>query len=138
VSCSSVFINISIDVRHDIDRTIEDEVRQSCKDLIAECVVVGKYRPKPVLFVECPTVQSEGKTMDEAEALALRKMIYERIWKLQEHRYEFERIAGPDMIIVVPQDSLPRTETKGNVRRALLEEQYQKTLERIYAPGTIN
>ncbi|KAF5344419.1 hypothetical protein D9758_015474 [Tetrapyrgos nigripes] len=122
-----------IDVRCASDSTIEDEVRSACQDLISECVVVGRYRPKPVLFVE-PLAAWAGfeEVRSESEILDLRSRIYERIRDLHEHRYESERITGPDMIVVVPQKSLPRTETKGNIRRALVEEEYHTTLELIF------
>ncbi|KAK7435039.1 hypothetical protein VKT23_019848 [Stygiomarasmius scandens] len=106
-------------------RTIEEEVRHSCKDLISECVVVGRYRPRPALFVE----PIQGSNLDE---VLLRKMVFDRISVLQKYWYETERITSPDMIVSVPTGSLPRTETKGNVRRNIVEERYQTMLDRIY------
>ena len=48
-------------------------------------------------------------------------------------RYLHERITSTKMIIVVPRGTLPRTATKGNVRRAAVEETYSSLLDEIYA-----
>ncbi|THU93347.1 acetyl-CoA synthetase-like protein [Dendrothele bispora CBS 962.96] len=109
-------------------RTIEDEVRRSCKDLVSDCVVVGKHRPKPALFVEA----LHTTTAIGSQESQLRNMIFERIADLQKDRYETERISGPEMIVLIPLGSLPRTESKGNIRRALVEEKYQTVLEQLY------
>ncbi|THU91379.1 acetyl-CoA synthetase-like protein [Dendrothele bispora CBS 962.96] len=109
-------------------RTIEDEVRRSCKDSISDCVVVGKHRPKPALFVEA----LHTTTAIVSQESQLRNVIFERIADLQKDRYETERISGPEMIVLIPLGSLPRTESKGNIRRALVEEKYHTVLEQLY------
>ena len=107
-------------------RAIEDNARQACGDLIAECVVVGNGRPSPALFVEV----AEGVAMDEAR---LRREIVRRTRHFHSRRYVHERIVSPALVLVVPSGTLPRTATKGNIRRRAVEEQFREVLDRIYA-----
>jgi hypothetical protein len=82
-------------------RAIEDNVRATCSDLVAECVVVGNGRPSPALFVE--------PTSGEIDYAKLKNDI---LWKTQEfhsRRYLHEQITNADMIIVVDRGTLPRT-----------------------------
>lgn len=44
-----------------------------------------------------------------------------------------ERIVSEKNIIVVPPNSLPRTGSKGNIRRRAVEEVYKAKLDEIYA-----
>jgi hypothetical protein len=48
-------------------------------------------------------------------------------------RYMHERIVSEKMVIVVPPNSLPRTASKGNIRRRAVEEAYKVKLDEIYA-----
>ena len=43
-----------------------------------------------------------------------------------------ERIESPRLILIVKKNTLPRTETKGNIRRAAVEEMFKKELDQIY------
>ncbi|KAK7026028.1 hypothetical protein VNI00_015745 [Paramarasmius palmivorus] len=108
-------------------RSIEDDVRQACADLIFDCVVVGTRRPSPALIVE-PAVA-------EMSEESLRQEIFRRVVGLRSHnqRLPHERIASPDGVIVVPPRSLIRTATKGNVRRNAVEEAMNARLDSIFA-----
>lgn len=95
-----------------------------CGDLIEDCIVVGSGRPSPALFVE-PSV-----SWDEAK---LKKEIIRRIKHFHSRRYMHERIVHADFVVVVPPRTLPRTATKGNIRRRAVEEKFKATLDAIYA-----
>lgn len=76
-------------------RAIEDNARQTCGDLIAECIVVGNGRPSPALFVE----PAQGIQMDDAR---LRREIIRRTRHFHSRRYLHERITSAKMVVVVP------------------------------------
>ena len=95
-----------------------------CGNLIAECIVVGSGRPSPVMFIE------PGVDMDDGK---LKKEIIRKTRHFHSRRYLHERIISPDMIVIVPRFSLPRTATKGNIRRKAVEEAYKDLLDQIYA-----
>lgn len=94
-----------------------------CADLIEDCIVVGSGRPSPALFIE-PAV-----SWDEAK---LRKEIVRRTKHFHSRRYMHERIVNPDLVIVVPSRTLPRTATKGNIRRRAVEETFKERLDEAY------
>lgn len=104
-------------------RAIEDNVRATCSDLVAECVVVGYGKPSPALFVE-------PKGTIEAEKL--KKDIIRRTRHFHSRRYMHERIVDTKFVVVVPKGSLPRTATKGNIRRRAVEEKFKDELDRVY------
>ena len=110
------------------NRSIEDNVRATCKDLMSECIVVGTGRPSPALFFE-PAVN-----VDPAK---LKKEIIRRIKPFHSRRYLHERITSPDCVVIVPANTLPRTATKGNVRRKAVEEQFRTVLDGIYGRPTL-
>ena len=109
-------------------RSIEDNVRATCGELVFECIVVGNGRPSPALFVEA----SEKCTMD---AERLKKEIIRRTRQFHARRYIHERITTTEHVVVVERGTLPRTATKGNVRRQAVEDQYKELLDGIY--GTV-
>lgn len=104
-------------------RAIEDNVRATCGDLVDQCIVVGSGRPSPALFIE-PKVD-----MDHEQ---LKKEIIRRTRQFHSRRYLHERITSTDLIIVVDPMSLPRTATKGNIRRNAVEDEYRQELDEIY------
>ncbi|KAG6889192.1 hypothetical protein C0995_002907 [Termitomyces sp. Mi166 len=104
-------------------KAIEDNVRATCGKLIAECVVVGTGRPSPVMFIE-PAVD-----MDHDK---LKKDIIRKTRHFHERRYIHERITSPNMIIIVAPQTLPRTATKGNIRRKAVEEAFKDQLDWTY------
>jgi hypothetical protein len=62
----------------------------------------------------------------------LKREILRRTRQFHARRYLHERITSPDMILIVEKGSLPRTATKGNVRRRATEEAYRNLLNKIY------
>jgi len=105
-------------------RAIEDNALAMCGNLIAQCIVVGSGRPSPVMFVE------PGVDMDHGK---LKKEIVRKTRHFHSRRYLHERITSSDMIVIVPRQSLPRTATKGNIRRKAVEEAHKTLLDQIYA-----
>ena len=106
-------------------RSIEDNLRATCSELIFECVVVGNGRPSPVFFVEA----SEKCIMDTEE---LKEEIIRRTSEFHSRLYTHERITSTKHVVVVERGALPRTATKGNVRRQAVEDQYKELLDGIY------
>lgn len=104
-------------------KAIEDNVRATCADLVAECVVVGNGRPSPALFVETKVETNED---------ALKRTIIRRIRPFHERRYLHERIASAAYVFIVPKGTLPRTATKGNIRRKAVEEAFRAELDKVY------
>ncbi|GLB36255.1 putative amp- ligase [Lyophyllum shimeji] len=104
-------------------KAIEDNARATCGNLISECVVVGSGRPSPVMFIE-PAVE-----MDHDK---LKKEIVRKTRHFHSRRYLHERITSPSLIVVVAPRTLPRTATKGNIRRKAVEEAFKEELDRIY------
>ncbi|KAF7966436.1 hypothetical protein HWV62_38398 [Athelia sp. TMB] len=104
--------------------SIEDNVRKMCGNLVEECVVVGNTRPSPTLFIEA------AGDMDHAK---LKKEIIRKTRLFHSRRYIHERITSPHFIIVVPSKSLPRTATKGNIRRRAVEELFKAELDQVYS-----
>jgi len=104
-------------------RSIEENVRMTCGDLIADCIVVGNHRASPTLFVEAQS---------NMDAERLKKEIIRRTRHFHSRRYLHERITSPKFVVVVPGGTLPRTATKGNIRRRAVEEAFKPQLDRIY------
>jgi hypothetical protein len=109
-------------------RSIEDNLRATCGELVFECVVVGNGRSSPALFVEA----SEKCTLDEEK---FKKEIIKRTRQFHSRRYVHERITSTKHVVVVERGALPRTATKGNIRRQAVETQYKELLDTIY--GTV-
>lgn len=105
-------------------KAIEDYTRATCSGIIAECIVVGSGRPSPVIFIE-PAV--------DADHNKLKKEILRKTRHFHSRRYLHERITSPDMIVIVSRLTLPRTATKGNIRRKAVEEAFKDVIDRIFA-----
>ncbi|KAI0800938.1 acetyl-CoA synthetase-like protein [Fomes fomentarius] len=105
-------------------KAIEDNVMSTCKDLVAACIVTGNGRPSPVLFVE-PAVEG-------ADPEKLKRDIVRRIRLFHTRRYTHEQINSTQFVVVVPRNTLPRTATKGNIRRRAVEDAFKAELDRIY------
>lgn len=105
-------------------KAIEDNVRATCADLVADCIVVGNGRPSPALFVEPRT--------DASSAEQLKKDIVRRIRAFHARRYLHESIKSPAYVFVVPCGTLPRTATKGNIRRKAVEEAFRAELDEAF------
>lgn len=104
-------------------KAIEDNVRAMCPGLIAECVVVGSGRPSPVMFIE-PAVD-----MDQTK---IKKEILRKTRQFHSRRYLHERITSANMIVIVPKQTLPRTATKGNIRRKAVEDAFKTEIDQIF------
>lgn len=104
-------------------KAIEDNVRATCGDLVTECVVVGNGRPSPSLFIE---------TNSDMPQLKLKREVLRRTRQFHSRRYLHERITSVDMVVIVEKGSLPRTATKGNVRRRATEDAFRTLLDKIY------
>ncbi|KAM5363911.1 hypothetical protein ACJZ2D_011763 [Fusarium nematophilum] len=104
--------------------SIEANAMQTCRDLISSVVVVGAARPCPAMVAEM-----KGGDVDEA---SLKSEILERITPFHKRRYAHERIEDARLILVVPGGTLPRTATKGSVRRAAVEKLFKADLNRVY------
>ena len=109
-------------------RSIEDGVRTTCGELVSECIVVGEGRIRPTLFVEV----SEKCAMGVEE---LKEEIVGRMRQFNHCHYVHERITSTKHIVVVERGALPRTATKGNIRRQAVEDKYKELLDGIYATG---
>ena len=104
-------------------KAIEENARAMCANLIAECIVVGTGRPSPVMFIE-PAVDTDHHK--------LKREIIRKTRHFHSRRYIHERIISPDMIVIVPRQTLPRTATKGNIRRKAVEETFKTEIDRIF------
>ncbi|KAK2595018.1 hypothetical protein QQS21_007272 [Conoideocrella luteorostrata] len=112
--------------------SIEANAMQTCgKDLIEAAVVIGSERPTPVLIVEPRDV--DGAPMAESANEPLKKEILQRIKPFSDRCYLHERIDDVRCILVAPRGSLPRTATKGNIRKKLVEREYQAQLDQIFS-----
>jgi len=115
---------IQTDNGHSFDaKVIEDNVRLTCGDIIAECVVVGNGRPSPVLFVEAAGAW---------DADGIKKEIVRRTRRFHSKRLPHERIAAAHFIVVVAgANSWPRTPV-GSIRRKDVEDAFRTDLDRLY------
>lgn len=68
--------------------------------------------------------------MDHEE---LKKEIIRATRPFNSRRYLHEQIISEKMIVVVPPNALPRTSSKGNIRRKAVEEAYKEQIDAIYA-----
>ncbi|KAF8523945.1 hypothetical protein BU17DRAFT_85424 [Hysterangium stoloniferum] len=107
-------------------RAIEDNIYTTCSDIVGNCVVVGNGRPFPALFVE-PRVPTP-----ESGHAKLKLEILRRTYEFNSLLYLHERIQDPRMIKIVPAKSLPRTASKGNIRRRAVEQDFAADLEAMY------
>jgi hypothetical protein len=80
------------------------------------------------LFVEA----SDKCTMNVEK---FKKEIIRRTRQFHSRRYVHERVFSTKHVVVVERGALPRTATKGNVRRQAVEDQYKELLDGIY--GTV-
>ncbi|WZH45574.1 AMP-binding domain-containing protein [Fusarium acuminatum] len=116
--------------------SIEVNVMETCgDDLVNAVVVVGVKRPCPTIVIEPKDkslLEYEGADV-EASVQRLKEDVLRRITPFHQRRYTHERIEDTRYIIVVPQGTLPRTVTKGNIRRQEVEKVFKPGLDAIYA-----
>ncbi|KAM0319877.1 hypothetical protein ACHAPQ_010190 [Fusarium lateritium] len=115
--------------------SIEVNVMETCgDDLVNAVVVVGVKRPCPTIIIE-PKDKSvlDHEAADlEASVQKLKEEILRRITPFHQRRYVHERVEDPTYIVVVPQGTLPRTGSKGNIRRQEVEKVFKSSLDAIY------
>lgn len=83
-------------------RSIEENVRATCRDLVENCIAAGTGRSSPALFIE-PHPQL---CIDHE---SLKRDIMHRIRAFHSRRYSHERIISAEHIIIVDPGTLPRT-----------------------------
>ena len=62
----------------------------------------------------------------------LKEEIIRRTKEFHSRRYVHESITSTKHVVVVERGTLPRTATKGNVRRRAVEDQYKELLDGVY------
>ncbi|KAF5362927.1 hypothetical protein D9758_007080 [Tetrapyrgos nigripes] len=107
-------------------KAIEDAVWRHCADLISDCVVVGQNRRGPALLVE---VKENASVTHHVE---IQNLIVDRLAEFNKQRFPHERISDPGLVLVLEAGVLPRTKSKGNIRRKSAEDQYRSTLDDMY------
>ncbi|SPJ74121.1 uncharacterized protein FTOL_03851 [Fusarium torulosum] len=116
--------------------SIEVNIMETCgDDLVNAVVVVGVKRPCPTIIIEPKdksVLNHEGADL-EASVQSLKEDILRRITPFHQRRYTHERIVDTRYIVVVPQGTLPRTVSKGNIRRQEVEKVFKSDLDTIYA-----
>ncbi|GKU13641.1 unnamed protein product, partial [Fusarium langsethiae] len=116
--------------------SIENNVMETCgDDLVSAVVVVGVGRPCPTIIIEPrnESLHSSDEVNAEDAAQKLKEEILRRITPFHQRRYMHERVDHTQYIVVVPQGTLPRTTTKGNVRRKEAEKAFAPVLDAVYA-----
>ncbi|KAF9461626.1 acetyl-CoA synthetase-like protein [Collybia nuda] len=111
-------------------KSIEDNVRSCCADIIHEAVVVGSNRPAPCLFLEI----REDIPFDTAiEKERIVQTVIQRMAPFNQRLFPYERIDESIRIHMLAMNSLPRTKEKGNIRRNETEATYSSVLDTIFA-----
>ncbi|KAF4344222.1 hypothetical protein FBEOM_1816 [Fusarium beomiforme] len=116
--------------------SIEANVMETCgDDLVSAVVVVGVGRPCPTIIVEPKDKSLSSTTGIDLEDLVhqLKEAILDRITPFHKRRYTHERVDDTRYILVTSQGTLPRTATKGNIRRREVEKRFRKVLDSVYA-----
>ncbi|KAH6886823.1 hypothetical protein B0T10DRAFT_490379 [Thelonectria olida] len=115
--------------------SIEANALQTCAgDLIHTVVVVGAGRPSPVMVVEPRdeiSCADDGR-LSHTQVDQLSKEVLQRITPFHQRRYKHERIDDAQFILVVQKGSLPRTTTKGNIRRKEVEHMLKDQLDQVF------
>ncbi|KAF4333127.1 hypothetical protein FBEOM_13075 [Fusarium beomiforme] len=110
--------------------SIETDALNSCgDDLIKSVVAIGAGRPSPAIVVE---TKDPGVLESADKVLEFKRQILQRITPFHRRRYQHERIEDINLIFVVPPGSLPRTDTKGNIRRRKVEEQFKQKMDEVF------
>jgi long-subunit acyl-CoA synthetase (AMP-forming) len=110
--------------------SIEVDALQCCgDDLIHAVVAIGVGRPSPAIVLG-PKHDDVLESTEKTRELQLK--VLQRITPFHRRRYKHERIENVNLIFVVPQRSLPRTDTKGNIRRLKVEEQFKQRLDEMF------
>lgn len=114
--------------------SIEANAMETCgDDLIDAVVVIGAGRPSPSMIIELRQGASIGPEEHDPEIglLRIKNEILFRINPFHKRRYMHERIDDARFILIVSQGTLPRTATKGNIRRKQVEEMFKSRLDQV-------
>ena len=82
-----------------------------------------------------PVGRLRGQLVDARAGLrddALKRAILRRIRPFHARRYLHEQITLPALVFIVKEGTLPRTATKGNIRRRAVEDQFAAELDAAY------
>ncbi|KAI8976643.1 acetyl-CoA synthetase-like protein [Trametes punicea] len=109
-------------------KSIEDNVRKTCADLVHDAVVVGSGRT-----AACLVVESARDGLSEEQRREVARTISARTADFNKRLFPHERIEDPKRILVVDKGTLPRTKEKGNVRRGATEELLSKEIDAALA-----
>ncbi|KAJ7775662.1 hypothetical protein DFH07DRAFT_952053 [Mycena maculata] len=104
-------------------KAIEEYLRTTCSDLLKELVIVGTNRPAIALLTEAAQPDSADDSV--------RQTIVDRIVPFDQQRFAWERLSVKN-IVFVPRGTLPRTATKGNIRRKVAEQLFSAELDPLY------
>ncbi|KAJ7165687.1 hypothetical protein C8R43DRAFT_1061684 [Mycena crocata] len=104
-------------------KTIEEYIRTTCSDLVQELVVVGTNRSSIALLAEASQDSSAEEDVKDA--------IVTRMTPFHQRRFAWERLSAKN-IVFVPRGALPRTTTKGNVRRNVAEKLFEADINALY------
>lgn len=116
-------------------RAIEANVLHTCPDIVHACVIIGSLRPEIVLVVEyIPSISSTPQLSPEDED-KIKTDILQRLAPVQAKMWGYEKVLHKRQIRVVEKGSLPRTGSKGNIRRKEVERAYKSELDRVYVEG---
>lgn len=110
---------------HSSTRSIEAHVLRTCAHAVSDCVVVGSGRPYPALVIEL------AHGLDKSDQI--RHQIA-RDMRLEQAGFLPHETIGADFILLAVAGSLPRTLTKRNIQRHVVEELYRFELDRLYEP----
>lgn len=103
MSLSHLLVSFESDAN---SRSIEDNVRSCCADIVHEAVVVGSGRPLPSLFLE---VRADVPFGEAAEKEASVQTVIEQTAAFDQRLFPYERIDESNRIYILEINSLPRT-----------------------------
>lgn len=113
---------------------IEKNIMKTCgEDIVESVIVVGAGRESPTIIVEPVEDIQVDDQASRPRIDELKNEICKRIAPFHKSRYIHERVDDPRFIIVVSKGTLPRTSTKGNIRRKQTEEAFKTQLDEIYS-----
>ncbi|KAJ4257984.1 hypothetical protein NW762_008121 [Fusarium torreyae] len=125
------WIKMQMALRCDTASIEAEAVRTCAADLISVVVVIGEGRPSPAMIVELKDDTSAHSGDTEHRSVAVTN-IFHRMAPFFKRRYMHERIGDKRLILVAPSGTLPRTVTKGGIRRKEVEKMYGPILDKIF------
>ncbi|KAM0551161.1 hypothetical protein ACHAPJ_008503 [Fusarium lateritium] len=125
------WIKMQMALRCDTASIEAEAIRTCAADLISVVVVIGEGRPSPAMIIELKddTAAHSGDTEYRSDAAT---KIFHRMAPFFKRRYMHERISDKRLILVAPSGTLPRTVTKGGIKRKEAEKMYGPILDKIF------